>query len=177
MDEVGVPLPPVIERIVSGGQTGGDQGVLLAGESLGIPTGGTAPHGWRTDEGPAPWLGTRFGLVEHGSSAYPPRTAANVFNSDGTLIFGNQWSQGCILTARLCADYKKPVLYVRWPDERNELERHAQRLREWIYDHKIRVLNGAGNRERSNPGIRDAVFWLVVEALKPGPWWDRVAAL
>lgn len=41
----------MIEKIVSGGQTGADQGGLEAAEELGIPTGGWAPAGYYTEQG------------------------------------------------------------------------------------------------------------------------------
>ena len=42
--------------VISGGQTGVDQAALRAARSCGIPTGGWAPRGWLTEDGPAPWL-------------------------------------------------------------------------------------------------------------------------
>jgi hypothetical protein len=53
----------MIERVISGGQTGADQGGLRAAQACGIPTGGWAPRGWLTEAGPAPWLAD-WGLVE-----------------------------------------------------------------------------------------------------------------
>ena len=46
----------MIGKIISGGQTGVDQAALRAAKACGIPTGGWAPKGWRTEDGPAPWL-------------------------------------------------------------------------------------------------------------------------
>jgi hypothetical protein len=39
----------VIERVVTGGQTGADQGGLRAARAAGIATGGWAPQGWLTE--------------------------------------------------------------------------------------------------------------------------------
>jgi hypothetical protein len=36
-------------KIISGGQTGADQGGLEGARLLGIQTGGTAPYNWMTD--------------------------------------------------------------------------------------------------------------------------------
>lgn len=151
----------MVQCVKSGGQTGGDQGFLLAAESLGIPTSGWAPAGWRTDAGAAPWLGTRFGLREHVQYAYPPRTADNVRDSDGTIIFGYAYSQGCALTQRLCARGGKPFLLVPWPGEAN-----VTAARAWLEQHNIIVLNGAGNRERTHPGIQAASMAFAVELLR-----------
>ncbi len=46
----------MLDRVISGGQTGADQAALRAARAAGIPTGGWAPLGWKTEEGPAPRL-------------------------------------------------------------------------------------------------------------------------
>ena len=63
----------MLTKIISGGQTGVDAAALRAAKAVGIPTGGTAPKGWLTEDGPAPWL-AEYGLVESDSPFYPPRT-------------------------------------------------------------------------------------------------------
>jgi len=40
-----------LEMVISGGQTGADRGGLIAAKELGIPTGGTAPLGYKTEAG------------------------------------------------------------------------------------------------------------------------------
>jgi hypothetical protein len=107
-----------LTKIISGGQTGADQGGLLAGEDLGLATGGWAPLGWRTDEGPRPDLGTRFGLREDHSRYYSQRTRRNVRDSDGTLIMGDPTSPGSRFTIYYCAELGQADLYRR-------LARHA----------------------------------------------------
>lgn len=52
-----------IDNVISGGQTGVDQAALRAARASGIVTGGFAPKGWATEDGPAPWLGSEYGLV------------------------------------------------------------------------------------------------------------------
>ena len=52
-----------LRKVVSGGQTGADQAGLRAARAAGIETGGWAPKGWETEEGPAPWL-SDYGLKE-----------------------------------------------------------------------------------------------------------------
>src|SRR3982751_2173059 len=96
--------------IISGGQTGADLGGLVGARKVGIATGGTAPKGYRTDAGPQPDVLRGFGLVEHRSAAYAPRTACNVRNSDATVLFGQLTSPGTSLTIRLCRQYRKPHL-------------------------------------------------------------------
>lgn len=153
-----------VNRIVSGGQTGADQGALCAGYLLGIPTGGWAPLGWRTEDGPEPALAA-FGLVEADSSDYAVRTHLNVRDSDGTLIFGDAESHGSRLTLRLCEREGKPVCYVPWRRDFDALVREqgaapaevrdllVDVARAWLNRERVGVLNVAGNRESRNPGI------------------------
>lgn len=157
----------MITRIQSGGQTGADQGFLLAGQALGLETGGWAPRGYRTNAGPAPWLAT-FGVREHESAEYPPRTARNVFEAEATIIFGNPWSRGCELTKAYAKSYKRPVWLVRWPYPEGESEAVA-RFSDALRTSGFQRWNGAGNREEKNPGITQAsarFFWLAVTAAR-----------
>ena len=87
---------PGIDR--HGGQTGADQGGLLAARELGIPTNGTAPRDWLTEDGPREALLRSFGLKECRERGYPARTKANVLNADGTLIVGPHRTGGSALT-------------------------------------------------------------------------------
>jgi hypothetical protein len=143
-------------RIISGGQTGADLGALVAAKRLGLDTGGTAPKGYRTDAGPQPDVLRGFGLIEHPSSAYPPRTVCNVRDSDATVLFGILTSPGCALTKRLCEQYRKPYL-------ENPL---AVELRRWVLVNQVTVLNVAGNRERTNPGLARRVADLIETAFR-----------
>lgn len=151
-----------VVEIRSGGQTGGDRGGLLAGKVLGLATGGWVPKGCRTDTGPALDLVTEFGCKEHTSASYPPRTMANVASTDGTVIFGNIASPGCRLTRETCIRLNKPWHHVSRGGE------HAQQIeafRQWVAANNVKVLNVAGNRERTNPGITVWVTEFLVEAL------------
>jgi hypothetical protein len=149
---------------VSGGQTGGDIGGLAAGVALGIPTGGWAPKGWRTDDGPAPWL-AQFGVREHASYSYPPRTVQNVRDSDGTLWVGNPGSPGGKLTLRTTRELGKPSFVVlRNVPLTDKVTQRA--FREWIALFQIKVLNVAGNRESSSPGIGEFTRDFLVLSLR-----------
>ena len=72
-----------LKKIISGGQTGGDFGGLLAGKELGLLTGGTAPKGYLTDAGPNLKL-KDYGLEEgeYDPKTYPKRTMKNVDAAD-----------------------------------------------------------------------------------------------
>jgi len=145
-----------IRKIISGGQTGADRGGLLAGELLGIETGGTAPPGFGTEKGPDPTL-KDLGLVEGepDPKIYPKRTRRNVEDSDGTLLMGETNSPGSRLTLRYCVDLRKPWIINPTPSD----------LKWWLTTYNIEVLNVAGNRESKNPGIQKETFTLLYSVL------------
>lgn len=146
-----------LQRIISGGQTGADQGGLRAAHVLGIPTGGYAPTGYQTERGPDDTLAS-YGLVEYGD--YPARTKLNVRSSDGTLLVGNTSERGTGLTLDLCNRHQKPVFHLPqldWDDTRPHV------FAEWIL--RFNTLNVAGNRESKNPGIELATRNFLLEAL------------
>lgn len=145
----------ILKKIISGGQTGADQGGLEAGKELGLETGGTAPMGWRTESGPQESLLKEFRLVECHLPGYPARTELNILNSDGTIIFGNISSPGSSLTLSLCRKLEKPYFINPLPNE----------LLEFIKVWPIKVLNIAGNRESKNPGIQKRVKDFLVKEL------------
>jgi hypothetical protein len=143
-------------QIISGGQTGGDQGGLEAGRELGIKTGGWMPKGWLTEAGPRPEFASLYGMLEHKSAKYPPRTAANVRDSDGTIWFGNTSSFGYLCTKKACEKYRKPFVTIALP----------QQLREFLKMWDVRVLNVAGNCESKNRGIQWTTRETILQALR-----------
>lgn len=150
----------MIEKIISGGQNGVDQAALRAARRLGIATGGWAPHGWKTHDGAAPWLAD-YGLVEHPGD-YPARTAANVYDSDATVrIARNFFTPGerCTMRAILCFERPHLDLHVD-----HLIHGHHELLR-FITDHNVRVLNIAGNSEKTAPGIGALVERFLVDAI------------
>ena len=147
--------------IISGGQTGADRTALEIARELGIPTGGWAPLGWKTDEGPDPSL-AGFGLVETRFPSYRLRTRLNVRHSHGTVIFGDTHSPGCVCTENACLVYSRPYLTNPTVEE----------LVDWVREGQIDILNVAGNRKRTNPEIVErvrAVLKPALEQLCPQP--------
>lgn len=124
----------------SGGQTGVDRAGLEVAREFRLPTGGWVPLGWRTDAGPDPSLAD-FGCLETTDKGYHNRTIRNVADADGTVLFGDLTSTGCVLTLSACRARSKP--YLENPT--------AVQLLDWIVLHHIEVLNVAGNRQRTNP--------------------------
>lgn len=165
-------------KVISGGETGADMAGLLAAREAGLQTGGTAPPGFATDEGPRPELLKSFGL-----SPLPPKSSLqagyvqssilNVENSDATVAFRVKMSTGTDKTIGFCVAKKwavsqkfatthevwehdtghKPVLVVI----RMGLVAKAALLR-FVEKHKVRILNVAGHREdKSEPGWQKSV--------------------
>lgn len=147
-----------LEKIISGGQTGADQGGLEAGHLLGLATGGTAPKGYRTEIGPQPALLKTYGLVEARTDSYTYRTEQNVADSDATIWFGWTMSPGYKCTKRCCDLHKKPFWHN--PD--------ISALRRLLQTYNVKVLNVAGNRESRHEGIYVEVRDYLVDALGGG---------
>jgi hypothetical protein len=137
-----------LERIVSGGQTGVDRGALDAAIMLDVPHGGWCPLGRLAEDGRIP---SAYQLRETPSPEYPVRTEQNVIDSDGTLIlYRHRLFGGTELTRRLCRKHRRPVISV---DLNADGDQDIQRVRQWLQGDEIRVLNVAGPRESSSPGI------------------------
>lgn len=150
-------------KIISGGQTGADLGALIAAREHGIETGGWMPKGFLNQTGSHPEYADLYGMLEHSSSRYQPRTALNVKESDGTLrIAANFNSAGEVLTLRMIEQYKKPYLdvdvliYNTTPND----------VVEWIKKNGIKVLNIAGNSERSAPHIEEFTIAFLYEVFE-----------
>lgn len=139
----------IIKKVISGGQTGADIAGLKAAKKKGIETGGWIPKGFKTQEGPKLEYKDVYGLREHESEQYPPRTFLNVKESDGTLRFASKFdSSGEECTLRAINQYKKPYMDVT----RNN-PRDSEEVKMWIKKNNIGVLNIAGNSEKTSPGI------------------------
>lgn len=140
-----------LRKVISGGQDGVDRGALEAACLFPIEIGGTAPKGYRTVRGSDETLKTRFGLTEHSSPNYPPRTECNVVNSDGTLIIAsNVHSRGTALTIKLLKKHNKPYYVLEIPKDLQSwnFKVDALKIKDWIVNSAVEVLNVAGNHER-----------------------------
>jgi Circularly permutated YpsA SLOG family len=149
----------VLDRVVSGGQTGADQAGWRAARASGIATGGWMPENFLTEAGPRPDFAEMFGAVEMPGGGYPERTRANARDSDATIWFGDPDSPGGRTTRRACTGFGKPVYLV------NEILTQSSEVAAWIEAEEVRVLNVAGNRESSEPGIGKRVERFLVEVI------------
>lgn len=139
----------VLQKIISGGQTGADRAALDFAIQRGISHGGWCPRGRLAEDGAIP---ARYQLSETPSPDYAQRTEWNVRDSGGTVIF----SIACILTggskqtAELARQHRKPCLHLA--RERDEAVA-ARKLREFLVAQEIRVLNVAGPRQSQEPEV------------------------
>jgi hypothetical protein len=167
----------VLEMVISGGQTGVDQAALRAARAAGIATGGWAPRGFLTEDGPAPWL-AGFGLKEAARPGYPARTGLNVRQSDATLLF-HGGGTGSALTVLECQRQGKPLRVLRVTTHGGvavlaPAADAAGDVASWVRANGVRVLNVAGARESKAPGVSalaerflSLVFALLREGVPP----------
>jgi hypothetical protein len=145
-------------KIITGGQTGVDRAALDVALELGLSCGGWCPRGRRAEDGPIP---AHYPLEETPGAEYPQRTEWNVRDSDGTLVLTlGQADRGTTLTIALAKRNGKPYLVVDLTDPPE-----AATIREWTEKHQIHILNVAGPRESSTPGIGARAAHLLREVL------------
>jgi hypothetical protein len=136
----------VLKKIVSGGQTGVDRAALDVALSMGLPCGGWCPKGRRAEDGTIP---PHYPLVETPSEEYWERTLWNVRDSDATLILCLGVPRGgTALTLELAKSLKKPCFFVPL-----EEDFPARILKRWLSEYAVEILNIAGPRESTCPGI------------------------
>ena len=98
----------MIEKIISGGQTGADRAALDTAIKLKIPHGGWISKNRITEDGPLP---DKYQLHEMPTDSYPKRTEQNVIDSDGTLIdVRGKLSGGTDYTRQMTLKHRKQLL-------------------------------------------------------------------
>jgi hypothetical protein len=143
----------MIQQIVSGGQTGADRAALDWAMAHGIPHGGWCPKGRLAEDGTIP---DRYQLKETPSSDYTQRTEWNVRDSDATLVINTGVLEGgTALTVEIAQRTGKPYLRIQYDDLPNDW---ATRVGSWLRAHEFKVINIAGPRESSRPGIYKATY-------------------
>lgn len=143
----------MLNKVISGGQTGADIAGLKAAKDAGFRTGGYINKGFKTLDGNKPEYGKIYDLEEIKSLNYPVRTKANVINSDATVIFATKLqSRGVALTIRLANEAKKPIFIA------DMSKMNTDDMIQWIKQHNVRTLNVAGNSENKSPGIEETTY-------------------
>lgn len=148
----------MIELVISGGQSGADQAGWNAAQKAGIPTAGWMPLGFRTEYGVRPEFAVKYGAKQHPVSGYPARTEANVRDAEVTLWFGRGDSSGFYCTRNAANKHHMPF----WEIGSDPAELTGKRLLLLEYT----VINVAGNRESSSPGIRARVESYLAEVFR-----------
>jgi len=141
----------VLEKIVSGGQTGADRAALDWAILRKIPHSGYCPKGRLAEDGR---LDAKYQLIQTRTTDYRERTEKNLLESDGTVIFSlsDKLSGGSLDTLRLAEKHKKPILHLHLA-----VTQPARKLERFIGKHKIQILNIAGPRASKEPGIEGFV--------------------
>ena len=156
------PAAPVLEKIVSGGQTGVDRAALDVALAAGFPCGGWAPKGRMAEDGTIP---KRYPLDECSIAGYEERTRLNVRDSDATLVLTRgvapeDMEGGTGLTIEWASRLSKPYLVV-------DLGQPAdpEGIADWLEGERAKVVNVAGPRESTVPGIAAAAADLMAAVL------------
>ena len=100
-------------KIISGAQNGADIAGLWAAKLFGIETGGYAPKGFITLNGPKPEMEKTFGIIEHQKLGYRDRTIANLTQSNLTIILSEKMSAGTKLTLNQSIKNSIPCYLIR----------------------------------------------------------------
>jgi hypothetical protein len=141
----------VIQKIISGGQTGADRAALDFALAHGIPHSGWCPLGRMAEDGAIP---ARYQLIETPSPDYAQRTEWNVRDADGTVIFSVApvLAGGSGYTAEIAQRDGKPLLHL---SRERDGAMAGQKLRQFLTKHRIRTLNVAGPRHSQEPGVAE----------------------
>jgi len=156
----------VIEKIVSGGQSGVDRAALDAAREAGLACGGWCPRDRWAEDGP---IAACYPLTETPQRDPAQRTAWNVRDADASLVLSRGAPRGGTAFTVQCAHAEgRPCRVV-------DLERggDAAQIALWLQRSGIRVLNVAGPRESHAPGIQAEALALLREVLAATPHLPR----
>jgi len=152
----------MIEKIISGGQTGADRAALDVALKLGIPHGGWIPKGRKTEKGPLP---EKYQLEEMPTESYEARTEQNATDSDGTLIVARgKLTGGSDYTRRMTLKHKKQLLGI----DLNFIGHYdaASLAASWIRMQHVKVLNVAGPRASEDRQIYSDVVIILEQIVQ-----------
>ncbi|KPK38211.1 MAG: molybdenum cofactor carrier [Gammaproteobacteria bacterium SG8_47] len=141
-----MPRLKQLRKVVSGGQSGVDRAALDAAIEAGFATGGWCPKGRRAEDGTLPEC---YLLRETPTVHYSQRTEWNVRDSDATLVLTRgDLVGGTRLTVDLARRLQRPCFVVTLVAG-GEVDEVTQ----WLRSHQVGILNVAGPRESTRPGI------------------------
>lgn len=135
----------MINKIISGGQTGADRAALDFALTNGISCGGFCPKGRAAEDGP---IDEKYPLAETQTDDPAQRTAQNVLHADGTLIICQRVPfGGTALAVEVAFEAFKPFFVQNMKRGYN-----IDDIKSWMLQYKIKTLNIAGPRESEEPG-------------------------
>jgi len=154
----------LLEKVISGGQTGVDRAALDAAMKLGIDVGGWCPRGRRALDGVIP---AKYPLTETRGRSYQTRTKWNVRDSDATLILClDEPVGGTALTIQYCEQLGKPYKIhplqaggTVWLDGAED----PYAVLYWLNCQQFQVLNVAGPREEKHCPIYKRAYTFLFE--------------
>jgi hypothetical protein len=154
------------QKIISGGQTGVDQGALDFALSRGIECGGWCPKGRQSETGRIP---EKYPVREVENEDYNERTRRNIQDSDATLLItvGNRMEAGTRLTLEWAQGVGKPIFHIDLAVQEESLENRIREVISWYESHSINILNVAGNRESTAAGIQQNTFDILGRIFSP----------
>ncbi|MGO9466851.1 MAG: YpsA SLOG family protein [Isosphaeraceae bacterium] len=150
----------MLEKIISGGESGADQAGWRAAKAFGVASGGWMRTGFLADDGRHTEFAKQFAAVELPTDSDPTPTQKNVKDSDATLWFGETTTAAAHATAAACLTFERPFMPV-YPGASFEPSHVAT----WIVENQVKTLNVAGSREHEEPGIGDRVERFLGEVL------------
>jgi len=159
----------VLEKVISGGQSGADRAALYAAQDTLIPTGGVAPRGFMTTEGRRPELGRLFGLKELEpmkslAQAYRARSMKNVDDASATVAFRLKPSVGTDKTIAYCRTgawctpraianmAHRPCLVIE-DLSADMMFKNAVTIADFVIHLRVRILNVCGHRDDATSGL------------------------
>jgi hypothetical protein len=75
----------MLDRIITGGQTGAEQAAWRAAKAFGVPVGGWMQSGFVTEDGPHPEFAREYGAAELPAEGDSTKPDQNVQHSSATL--------------------------------------------------------------------------------------------
>ncbi len=158
----------MLQKIVSGGQTGVDRAALDAAMALDYEYGGWCPKGRLDENGTIPekykCLKEISGEFKTDKENYDARTKKNIEDSDATLILvpliplPAKIKDGTLLTISYAKKQLKPYLIV---DLSKPIHLNSESIKSWMKENGINILNIGGPRELTCPGIYQATLRLL----------------
>ena len=106
----------------------------------------------------------QYCLTETPTERWEQRTEWNVRDSDGTVVFtvSETLTGGSLTTVEFAQVFGRPCLHL---SRRVDGDLAAPKLRRFVGDHAIRVLNVAGPRASGEPGVGQFVRMTLDAAL------------